>query len=214
MRKIIPFRLNSSPAVRRGWMPSWRSMLACLAAGFIAVTLYLTVDLRGVWRRVTAAATATQKASTPSMSRSVVGRASVIDGDTVDLQGVRIRLNGIDAPESRQVCEDSKGGRYLCGSKAAEALRSHLAQSQPTRCELGERDRYGRYVAKCFRADGGDVASWLVRNGHALDWPRYSGGAYSRVQQEAKMQRRGVWQGRFQPPWEWRAAKQKSGASL
>lgn len=134
----------------------------------------------------------------------IVGRASVVDGDTIEIHGQRIRLNGIDAPEGRQLCQDVAGKDYRCGQRAANALADFLAVSNPTRCEIVGHDRYRRFVGKCFRADGESVAAWLVRNGHALDWPRYSKGAYSTEQMAAEGDRLGLWSGRFIPPWEWR----------
>src|SRR5687768_6525455 len=82
----------------------------------------------------------------------LVGRAAVIDGDTIEIQGERIRLNGIDAPESKQLCKNEKGEPYRCGAMAARALDEFLAASRPTRCEFVERDRYGRFVGNCSRA--------------------------------------------------------------
>lgn len=138
-------------------------------------------------------------------AEAVVGRASVIDGDTIEIHGERIRFNGIDAPESQQLCQNAKGRDYRCGQVAADALANFLSKSRPTRCEFVERDRYGRFVGDCYRADGEPVAAWLVRNGHALDWPRYSNGAYASDQASAQAGRLGIWAGSFQPPWEWRA---------
>ena len=135
----------------------------------------------------------------------LTGRASVIDGDTVEIAGQRVRFNGIDAPESSQQCDDAKGFRYQCGAKAANALDEFLAASRPVRCQFVEWDRYSRYVGNCFRADGVSVAAWLVENGHALDWPKYSGGAYAGQQAKAKGAGRGIWSGTFQYPWDWRA---------
>lgn len=132
------------------------------------------------------------------------GRASVIDGDTIEIHGQRIRLHGIDAPEGRQTCQDAGGRDYRCGTIAANALDEWLARSRPTRCETRDIDRYKRIVAQCWRADGQDVAAWLVRNGHAMDWPRYSKGAYAAEERQAKAGRAGMWQGRFAKPWEWR----------
>ncbi|WP_246804836.1 thermonuclease family protein [Mesorhizobium mediterraneum] len=134
------------------------------------------------------------------------GRASVIDGDTVEIKGKRIRFNGIDAPESRQYCSDAKGFEYPCGRRAAQALDKFLAASRPLRCSFVDRDRYGRLVGNCDRADGRSVQRWLVEQGLALDWPRYSNGAFAAEQVSAKAARRGVWQGRFDQPWDWRAA--------
>lgn len=134
------------------------------------------------------------------------GRASVIDGDTVEIAGQRIRFNGIDAPESRQYCDDTKGFEYPCGRRAAQALDEFLAASRPLHCSFVDRDRYGRLVGDCYRADRQSVQQWLVEQGLALDWPRYSKGAFATEQASAKAANRGVWQGRFDQPWDWRAA--------
>ncbi|MER8369023.1 thermonuclease family protein [Mesorhizobium sp. M1378] len=112
-------------------------------------------------------------------SDPITGIASVIDGDTIEIHGQRVRFNGIDAPESAQPCEDAKGFRYQCGATAAAALDRFLAASRPVHCEFVSWDQYGRYVGSCARADGTSVESWLVENGYALDWPKYSSSAYS-----------------------------------
>lgn len=135
---------------------------------------------------------------------AIVGRASVIDADTIEIHGQRIRLNGIDAPESRQQCQDRAGKPYRCGKASAEALDGFLAGSRPTSCVAVDRDRYGRTVADCFRADRQNAAAWLVRSGNALDWPKYSGGRYAAEQEAAKGEGAGIWQGHFMPPWEYR----------
>lgn len=142
---------------------------------------------------------------TASVQEDLVGRASVIDGDTIEIHGKRIRFNGIDAPESSQTCADGDGKAYRCGAKAAEAVGQFLAASSPTRCEFVTRDRYGRFVGNCFRADGASVQAALVRDGWALDWPLYSKGAYAELQETAKAEGKGIWIGAFERPWEWRA---------
>jgi len=142
--------------------------------------------------------------SASAHAQSLVGRASVIDGDTIEIAGERIRLRGVDAPESGQRCQDKSGREYRCGQVAANALDAFLAQSRPVSCSFVERDRYRRFVGDCYRADGKSVAAWMVRNGHALDWPRYSRGAYAADQSEARRVGAGMWQGRFVEPWEWR----------
>lgn len=149
-------------------------------------------------------------AATPSYAvEPLTGRASVIDGDTIEIAGERVRFNGIDAPESRQNCKDAAGQDYRCGKVSADALDAFLSRSRPTRCEYVERDRYRRFVGNCYRADKASVAEWMVRNGHALDWTRYSKGAYADEQAKAVKAKVGMWQGEFIPPWEWRKVQRK-----
>ncbi|TBF35252.1 thermonuclease family protein [Rhizobium leguminosarum] len=142
-----------------------------------------------------------------------VGRASIIDGDTIEIAGQRIRLNGIDAPESWQACRDAAGRPYRCGKEAAFVLDEFLSKSRPTRCVGHSKDRYRRVVADCFRADGQSVNSWLVRQGWAIDWLRYSRGAFQNDQAAARNARSGVWRGAFENPCEARAARLKRQAA-
>ena len=153
---------------------------------------------------VLSAAAALHCSNYPAYCADLTGRASVVDGDTIEIQGQRIRFNGIDAPESRQSCTSASGRAYMCGRAAAAALDDYLSRSRPTRCEATGKDRYKRVVANCFRADGQSVSAWMVRNGHALDWPRYSKGAYAADQAVAQSAKTGIWQGAFTLPWEWR----------
>lgn len=148
---------------------------------------------------------ATYVAGKAAMSSEIVGRASVIDGDTIEIRGERIRFNGIDAPEATQSCQDLKGNRYQCGMMAADKLVQILKESSPVRCELIERDQYDRFVGNCYRSDGASVQALMVRSGWAMDWPRHSGGAFAKQQQDARLERMGMWAGKFQVPWEWRA---------
>jgi endonuclease YncB( thermonuclease family) len=144
-------------------------------------------------------------ACTPAASHTtdLTGRVSVVDGDTLEMRGDRIRLWGVDAFETRQLC-DRPGGTYRCGQVAANALDARLA-GQIVTCEpVGRPDRYGRTVARC-QVRSQDLGAWLVENGHALDYPRYSRGRYAREQQRAQAAERGAWAGQFEPPWEWRS---------
>ncbi|MDQ6436362.1 thermonuclease family protein [Mesorhizobium sp. LHD-90] len=150
----------------------------------------------------------------PQRVGSIAGRASVVDGDTIEIHGERIRFNGVDAPESSQLCLDAGGRKYRCGSMSANALADFLGQSTPTTCELVERDRHGRFVGNCYRADGTSVQEWLVLNGFALDWERYSGGAYAKLQEDARSRNSGLWSGSFENPWDWRANKRVPAAAV
>ena len=112
-----------------------------------------------------------------SVTGQIVGRARVLDGDSIAVAGVAIRIFGIDAPEWRQRCRGADGPRT--------------------------RDKFARLVATCYQGED-DVARFMVRRGLALDWPRYSGGAYADAESEARSAERGLWQGAFAPPWNWR----------
>ena len=138
--------------------------------------------------------------------RDLVGRATVIDGDTIEIHGERIRIWGIDAVESNQTCT-LDGRPWRCAQHVAFGLSAHL-DGQVVRCKAVGRDRYRRTIATCT-ARGTDVGSWLVREGLALDFARYSNGAYTRQEAEAKTEKKGLWRGSFQTPWEWRRGRRR-----
>ena len=131
----------------------------------------------------------------------IVGKAWVIDGDTIDIAGVRIRLEGIDAPEAAQSCEDFDRHAWHCGTAATRELRNHVA-GHALRCGSNGIDKYGRTLASCALPDGSDVNGWMVQQGWALAYG-YSG-LYRTAEAEAHAARRGIWTGNIMPPWEWR----------
>ncbi len=139
----------------------------------------------------------------------LVGTANVIDGDTIEIHGKRIRLHGIDAPESNQTCE-ADGKPYRCGQQAALALADKIGRKTVT-CEPRGKDRYGRVVAVCS-LNGRDLQAWLVAEGWALAYRRYSMD-YVDEEEAAKEAKRGIWRGRFVKPWEWRQGKRMDEAA-
>jgi len=132
----------------------------------------------------------------------IEGVASVVDGDSIEIHGTRIRLYGIDAPEARQECTRPDGAVWRCGQQAAHALSAQIGRS-PVHCQPRDRDRYGRVVAVCFRGSE-DLNRWLVTNGWAVAYRRYSLD-YAADEDGARLAQRGVWAGRFEMPWDWRA---------
>jgi endonuclease YncB( thermonuclease family) len=143
--------------------------------------------------------------TSPASADNLTGEASIIDGDTLEI----IRLWGVDAPESSQLCRDDESLQYQCGAKAAKELGAFIAR-RPVDCSPISLDRYGRTVA-VFSMDGVDVAEWLVRNGLAFDWPTYSKGKYDKAQREADHAGRGIWQGSYVEPWLFRACIRQGG---
>lgn len=144
-----------------------------------------------------------------AVAEEIVGRVSVTDGDTVVIHGERIRLHGIDAPESAQTCE--AGGKvWRCGQQASLALADKIGRL-PVRCETFQRDRYGRIIAVC-RQGQTDLNRWMVRNGWAVAYRRYSTD-YVAAEDEAKDAGSGVWRGRFIPPRDWRRGKRLAATS-
>jgi len=138
--------------------------------------------------------------SYPRVHREIVGKAWVIDGDTIHVARMRIRLLGIDAPESDQTCGDAAGKRWYCGHAATHALIRHLAGHR-LRCAASGFDRYRRALAVCTLPDGSDLNAWLVQEGWAL---AYHSSLYRNQEAEARAAKRGIWIGSFIPPWEWR----------
>jgi endonuclease YncB( thermonuclease family) len=78
--------------------------------------------------------------------RRLSGQARIIDGDTLEIHGTRIRLWGIDAPESSQLCRGEDSEQYRCGAKAANDLDAFIAR-RPVSCIPISLDQYGRTVA-------------------------------------------------------------------
>ncbi|XUJ35279.1 thermonuclease family protein [Bradyrhizobium japonicum] len=93
----------------------------------------------------------------------LIGQASIVDGDTLEIHGARIRLWGVDAPESSQLCRGEDSLQYRCGAKAANELAAFIGE-RPVSCAPTSLDRYGRTVASCA-VGGTDLADWLVSQG-------------------------------------------------
>ena len=134
------------------------------------------------------------------IQQTLTGIPKITDGDTIRIGNTRIRLHGIDAPETKQTCS-AGGEEWHCGREAAFALANIVGRHWVT-CSKRDTDRYGRVVAVC-RAGPIDLSAWMVGNGWAVAYRRYSMD-YVRDEDEAKAGRKGMWRGDFMMPWEWR----------
>lgn len=130
------------------------------------------------------------------------GSFTAIDGDSLRKGDSEYRLHAIDAPELQQTCASSSGADYPCGREAHKALRA-LVAGHDLSCRILETDRYGRFIASCSMAEF-DINAEMVRQGWAIAY-RSHGLDYIAAETAAKKARRGLWQGEFELPEEWRA---------
>jgi endonuclease YncB( thermonuclease family) len=135
-------------------------------------------------------------------STLVSGSATVVDGDTIKLGPLSIRIHGIDAPEQGQTCEKRNGRPWDCGS-AATAAMADMVEGKALECEPLDTDAYGRIIARCLAGDS-NLGGEMVALGLAWAYREYSED-YAEVETAARNQRLGVWEGTAQAPWEYRA---------
>jgi endonuclease YncB( thermonuclease family) len=139
--------------------------------------------------------------SPPVTAQTFTGVASVTDGDSLEIRGTRIRLHGIDAPESRQFCTRPSGQSWRCGQQAALALSDRIGRRSVS-CVARDTDRYGRTIAVCSQ-NGIDLNAWMDAEGWAVAYRRYSLD-YVSADTEARSAGRNIWSGTFVMPWDWR----------
>ena len=140
----------------------------------------------------------------PSEAATVQGIAWVVDGDTLVVQGERISLYGIDAPEAAQTCRRASGKPWPCGKGAADALSDYIDR-RLTICEGRDRDANGRLIAVCS-VNLVEINRWLVTEGLAVAFRRYSTD-YVDAEAQARDNAAGIWSGSFEMPWDYRARR-------
>ncbi len=140
----------------------------------------------------------------------ISGFAKVVDGDTIKINSKKIRLYGIDAPEKKQKCKKtyltisflSFTKDYMCGEVSTQKLIKKI-NKQKLNCNILDVDRYNRLIAECFKRKI-NLNSWMVSNGYAVAYRKYSK-KYVSDEINAKNNKLGIWQGKFDYPWEFRA---------
>jgi endonuclease YncB( thermonuclease family) len=173
-------------------MRGWRRVAArfrpidwLAAAGVIAL---LVLGAREVEKRI-------------APPKVIAGFAEAIDGDSLRLAGVEVRLMGVDAPELSQWCQTRAGRDYACGVDAKAWLRRQTLLGAFS-CAVEGRDRFGRALALCSRGDL-EINREMVRQGQAVAFGRFAS-----EEAEAKAAARGVWAGAFQRPADWRRERE------
>ena len=147
-----------------------------------------------------------------SIAEEISGIPKVVDGDTIHINNYKFRLEGIDAPEMRQLCKKESFKisfligftfykDYSCGKVSKEKLITKINTSE-IKCISSSKDRYKRYIATCFKGKT-NLNQWMVRNGFAIAYRRYSK-KYVPDEVFAKENKLGLWQGKFMEPEKWR----------
>jgi endonuclease YncB( thermonuclease family) len=139
----------------------------------------------------------------------ITGFARVVDGDTIKINSKKIRLYGIDAPEKKQKCKKtyltisfiSFTKDYMCGEISTQKLIKKI-NKQKLNCKILDVDRYKRLIAECFKKNI-NINSWMVSNGYAVAYRKYSK-KYVSDEINAKNNKLGIWQGKFEMPWDYR----------
>jgi len=139
--------------------------------------------------------------TTSAAAGTLIGIPVISDADTVTIGSVKVRLSGVDAPETKQLCLDAKGQPWECGKAARDQLIKKSA-GRTWVCSASGQDKYQRSLAKCH-VEGEDIQRWLVRSGLALSFTRFSHD-YDADEKAARAARVGLWSGAFIAPWDWR----------
>jgi len=129
------------------------------------------------------------------------GEIHVIDGDTLQVGTVRVRLQGIDAPETNQDCRTEHGHPWHCGAWVKQAVRTRYEGKRAFCTDLGT-DRYGRMIATC-EVEGQDIAARFVEDGLAFAYRKYST-RYVAIETDAKRRDAGLWAMQVQSPVQFR----------
>ncbi len=135
--------------------------------------------------------------STVSSGKTIIGKAKVIDGDTIHINKNKIRLHAIDAPETNQTC-NKNSKVWSCGMESTKFLKDLIGNNK-IECITKGKDRYNRFIGICYK-DNLDLNSAMVLNGWAIAY-RYYSKDYIEEEEKAKQEKRGIWIGDFVEPY-------------
>ena len=131
---------------------------------------------------------------------SFADNLKIVDGDTIVLNGEKIRFSGIDTPELKQTC--MKGDqKVFCGKLAKMLLVKKIGNKTPE-CIREGKDVYKRTLAECF-INGESLSAFLVRSGYAFAYLKYSD-KFIKDEEFAKKNKLGMWSMKFEYPWDFR----------
>ena len=138
-------------------------------------------------------------------------QVKVRDGDTLTMMGKDVRLYGIDAPEYKQICQNTAGKNWPCGDAARQKLVAIIGNSEVV-CLPKATDKFNRTVATCSTPIVPDVALALVETGLASNGVDGGEGPYAVSESLAQVEKIGVWSGEFMTPADWRRANPRQNA--
>ena len=144
-----------------------------------------------------------------SAENEIIGKAKVIDGDTIKINNISIRFSGIDAPESffkgkTQTCFLlSSNEKIFCGKESKIILRNKISNNLVTCIPENKKDKYNRIIGECY-INSESLSSFMVSSGYAFDFDKYSKGKFKIEETEAKENKLGLWGMKFDYPWIWR----------
>ncbi|MEM9530988.1 MAG: thermonuclease family protein [Pseudomonadota bacterium] len=142
-------------------------------------------------------------------AQSLRGTATVVDGDTLQINGVEVRLHALDAPELNQTCLDADGAEWACGQAAKQALVD-LVEGKQVRCRRAVYDRL--YIGDC-RSNGKRLSPHLLAEGWAVI-DRSGSRRYVAFEGDARRASKNIWAGSFEKPWVWRKHQDKDAAPV
>lgn len=185
-------------------MQAMRRLARAFSAVVLARCLAPRVALPTLILLVTVIVLGLPRSATAAEPEILAGAAAVIDGDTIRIGETVVRLFDVDAPELAQTCDGGPSRLRPCGARVADALAERLA-GREVRCAVLKIDQYDRKVARC-EVDGEVLSQWLVANGLAMVFRRYSD-RFTEEEDAARAAAIGLWQTDFEPPWEYRARR-------